>query len=183
MILVGRKKFHKVTTYHVLVHCYTVIFFWIHCRFAPGGHGTLDLLTASSTMVEMHLHYLWISLGPSSHSWFRQHLTTFQVVQNLANLSRLIVVLILAPTCDFPWQISLLTFSFETFCFVFFICSYLELYVCPSLSCWQKTNNHVKKGLNFRIFSSHSIKSRGIKHKTKWKSNSESSTVNTSFLG
>ena len=132
MILVGRKKFHKVTTYHVLVHCYTVIFFWIHCRFAPGGHGTLDLLTASSTMVEMHLHYLWISLGPSSHSWFRQHLTTFQVVQNLANLSRLIVVLILAPTCDFPWQISLLTFSFETFCFVFFICSYLELYVCPS---------------------------------------------------
>ena len=132
LILVGRKKFGKVTTFHVVVHCYSVLYFWIHARYAAGGHGTLDLITATSTLVEMHLHYLWISLGPSSHSWFKQHLTTFQVVQLLANLSRLVVVLILAPSCDFPWQISLLTFSFLTCCFVFFSCSYLELYVCPS---------------------------------------------------
>ena len=132
VILVGRKKFCKVTTFHVVIHCCSVLYFWTHARYAAGGHGTLVLITATATLVEMHLHYLWISLGPSGHSWFRQHLTTLQVVQQIANLSRSVVVLILAPSCDFPWQISVLTFSFLAFNFVFFTCSYLELYVCPA---------------------------------------------------
>ena len=129
MILIGRKKFHKVTNYHIIVHCYSMLHYWTHTRYAAGGHGTLDIMIGATTVVEMHLFYFWISMAPSEHPWFKQHLTTFQLVQQSVNLMRLVAVLIVAPTCDFPWQISCLSFIFLLFCFWFFISSYLKLYV------------------------------------------------------
>ena len=88
-----------------------------------------ELITASSVMVEMHLHYLWVCFGPSRQPWFRQHLTTLQVFHCVFNFARLVLVMIWAPSCDFPWQNSVLSFSYITFCLYFYISSYLQLYV------------------------------------------------------
>lgn len=129
MFLVGRKKFHKITTTHVLLYSYTTVHFWIHARYAAGGHGTLDMIQETSTLLMMHFHYVWISLGPSSNIWFKQHITTLQIMQMLFNIFREVAVLWMASSCDFPWQITILSFSLQFLCCVHFILSYLALYV------------------------------------------------------
>ena len=87
------------------------------------------MMTASSIVIEMHLHYLWVSMGPSGQSWFRQHLTTLQLFQCFFNFARLVVVMFRAPSCDFPWQISVISFCYQALVLAFYIKSYMQLYV------------------------------------------------------
>ena len=51
IVLVGKKKFHKVTTSHLSIHCFGILHFWIHARYAPGGHGTLDIMTGINAVM------------------------------------------------------------------------------------------------------------------------------------
>ena len=45
IILVGRKKFRRVTASHLWLQCCAVLICWIFARYAPGGHETIGIMT------------------------------------------------------------------------------------------------------------------------------------------
>ena len=52
IILVGRKKFHRVTASHLWLQCCAVLIFWTVARYAPGGHETMDIMTGMSLQLQ-----------------------------------------------------------------------------------------------------------------------------------
>ena len=81
IILVLRKKAHKVTYVHLFNHAFTTLYIWTYARYAPGTDTVMFTCWALPEM-ELHLYYFLTSSNEvirPQYLWYRQHITTFQV--------------------------------------------------------------------------------------------------------
>jgi hypothetical protein len=82
---VCRKKFNRVTTIHIFYYTTSIIYFWVHTRFAPQGPETIDLMFIVFNQSIAHFYYMLSSMGSDirPYLWWKQHLITFQTAQGL----------------------------------------------------------------------------------------------------
>ena len=141
-ILVVRKKSDQEKSINLNVWDYslTCIWLWVVVRYAPGGHSTSLIMTFNNVSMELHLYYIWMDLNNTPYSWasqqypwFRQHLTTLQLAQVLVSNIQQTYALLMASSCDYPWQITFGFFLFMGYWLLRYFNIYLALYVKPGI--------------------------------------------------
>ena len=137
-----RKKYDKdkSTSLNVRDYSLTCIWLWVVVRYAPGGHSTALIMTFNNVSMELHLYYIWMDLNNTPYSWasqqypwFRQHLTTLQLAQVLVSNIQQTYALLMASSCDYPWQITFGFFLFMGYWLLRYFNIYLALYVMPGI--------------------------------------------------
>ena len=125
----------------------TCVWFWVVVRFAPGGHSTFLIMTFNNVSMEQHLYYIWMDLkntpwpwASKQYPWFRQHLTTLQVAQVLISNVQQTYALLIASSCDYPWQITVGSFLYMGYWLFQYLNIYLALYVMPGIDPEPLTN-------------------------------------------
>ena len=81
----------------------------------------------------MYSYYLLAALGPAfkRYLWWKQHLTSLQLVQFVVGFFRSLAVVTGVVNCGYPWQVSLLTVGVMALVFVLFAEFYARAYFAP----------------------------------------------------
>ena len=131
IILVLRKKAHKVTYVHLFNHAFTTLYIWTYARYAPGTDTVMFTCWALPEM-ELHLYYFLTSSNEvirPQYLWYRQHITTFQVFHTGLHCLTQAHALLNHGSGSCNWQFSWLTFCYTINVFFTFCHAYLDLYV------------------------------------------------------
>ena len=77
-----KKKWHQVSTLHVVHHTLMAFTWWFGVKFSPGGLGTFHAMVNSLVHTVMYFYYGISALGPEyrRYIWWKKYLTTFQMV-------------------------------------------------------------------------------------------------------
>lgn len=103
IFFVLRKKFTHISTLHVIHHGMMPMSVWWGVKFTPGGHSTFFAFVNSFVHILMYFYYGLAAVGPhmSKYLWWKQHMTTIQMVQFIAIFVHSFQLLF-RPDCNYP---------------------------------------------------------------------------------
>ncbi|CAN8027890.1 unnamed protein product [Ixodes persulcatus] len=103
IFFVLRKKFTHISTLHVIHHGMMPMSVWWGVKFTPGGHSTFFAFVNSFVHILMYFYYGLAAIGPNmaKYLWWKQHMTTIQMVQFIAIFVHSFQLLF-RPDCNYP---------------------------------------------------------------------------------
>lgn len=103
IFFVLRKKFTHISTLHVIHHGMLPMSVWWGVKFTPGGHSTFFAFVNSFVHILMYFYYGLAAIGPqmAKYLWWKQHMTTIQMVQFIAIFVHSFQLLF-RPDCNYP---------------------------------------------------------------------------------
>lgn len=83
VFFVLRKKFHQISTLHVVHHAVVPVSVWFGFRVEPGNYNFFFPFVNSIVHSVMYTYYGLAALGPhvQKYLWWKKYLTTFQMMQ------------------------------------------------------------------------------------------------------
>lgn len=99
-----KKKWHQVSTLHVVHHTLMAFTWWFGVKFSPGGLGTFHAMVNSLVHTVMYFYYGISALGPEyrRYIWWKKYLTTFQMTQFVVVVGHMLNIGIRFPNCTYP---------------------------------------------------------------------------------
>jgi len=128
---VARKKFGHISLLHVVHHGIMPLSVWPGVRWVPGGSATFFGLLNVFVHMFMYFYYMIAAMGPkySKYIWWKQHMTTLQMVQFIGIMTHGFQFLFMDESCGFPWQYGLYIGAHAVLFFILFSQFYIREYV------------------------------------------------------
>lgn len=127
---VARKKFNHISLLHVVHHGIMPLSVWPGVRWVPGGSASFFGLLNVFVHMFMYFYYMIAAMGPkySRYIWWKQHMTTLQMVQFVGIMTHGFQFLFMGSECRFPWQYGLYIGAHAVLFFILFSQFYVREY-------------------------------------------------------
>jgi hypothetical protein len=105
------KKTGHVSILQITHHFLMPMYGWMLMAWVPGGQSTFGGFFNAIVHSIMYSYYFVAAMGPQyqKYLWWKRYLTSLQIVQFVAVLAREMGIYYGYSSCDYPWQVSLVT--------------------------------------------------------------------------